>query len=74
MLAATDYFIIWTEEVALRDSNEHVMINLYDDLVTRFGVLKSIILDNSLAFVGLRVTDWVVKNGIHLITSSNYYP
>lgn len=30
--------------------------------------------DNALAFVGLRLTNWVVKHDIHLNTSSNYYP
>ncbi|XP_059073794.1 uncharacterized protein LOC131874433 [Cryptomeria japonica] len=74
VLIATDYFIRWTKAIALKDSNEHVVLNFYDDLVTRFGVPDSIISDNALAFLGLRVTDWAIKNGIHFNTSSNYYP
>ncbi|KAH9324304.1 hypothetical protein KI387_004482, partial [Taxus chinensis] len=41
---------------------------------TRFGVPATIISDNALAFVGSKITEWAVKNGIYLSTSSNYYP
>jgi len=74
ILTATDYFTRWTEAVALKESNESVVLNFYCDLVSRFGVPESIISDNALAFVGLRIIDWAVKNGIYLNTSSNYYP
>ncbi|XP_059076761.1 uncharacterized protein LOC131078293 [Cryptomeria japonica] len=40
----------------------------------RFGVPDSIVSDNALPFVGLRVTDWAIKHNIYLNTSSNYYP
>lgn len=60
--------------MALKEANESVVLNFYDDLVTRFGVPESTISDNSLVCVGLRVSGWAVKNGIHLNTSSNYYP
>lgn len=49
-------------------------MSFYDDLIHRFGTPDSIILDNAMAFTGLRVSEWVVKNGIYLNTSSNYYP
>ncbi|XP_059066471.1 uncharacterized protein LOC131857772 [Cryptomeria japonica] len=54
VLIATDYFTRWTEAVALNEANEGVVLNFYDELITRFGVLDSIISDNSLAFVGLK--------------------
>ncbi|XP_057852363.1 uncharacterized protein LOC131062675 [Cryptomeria japonica] len=73
VITATDYFTRWTEAVALKESNESASLNFYDDLVTRFGVPESIISDNALVFVGLRVSDSAVKNGIYLNTSSNYY-
>lgn len=49
-------------------------MNFYDELITRFGVPKSIVSDNALAFVGSQISDWVVKNVVYLKTSSNYYP
>lgn len=74
VLTATDYFTRWIEAIALKEANEFSVLSFYEDIVTRFGVPDSIISDNALAFVGLRVTYWAVKHGIHLNTSSNYYP
>ncbi|KAH9289484.1 hypothetical protein KI387_033601, partial [Taxus chinensis] len=39
-----------------------------------FGVPATIISDNALAFLGAKITDWAVKHGIYLSSSSNYYP
>lgn len=74
VLTAIDYFTWWTEVVSLKEANESSIMSFYEDIVTRFGVPDSIISNNTLVFVGLRVTDWVVNYGIHLNTSSNYYP
>ena len=74
MLTTIDYFTWWTEATTLKEGNESSVLSFYEDIITRFGVPDSIILDNALAFVGLRVTNWVVKHEIHLNTSSNYYP
>ncbi|XP_059066329.1 uncharacterized protein LOC131857648 [Cryptomeria japonica] len=74
ILIATDYFKKWTEAVPLKEANETFILNFYQDLVSRFGTPKSIISDNALAFIGLRVLDWSVKHNIYLNTLSNYYP
>ncbi|XP_059075103.1 uncharacterized protein LOC131065311 [Cryptomeria japonica] len=74
ILTTMDYFTRWTKAVALREANESVVLNFYDDIVTRFQVPNSIISDNALAFVRLRVSDWAIRNDIYLNTSSNYYP
>ena len=50
VLTATNYFTKWIEAIALKDENESVVLNFYEDLVCRFGVLDSIISDNALAF------------------------
>ena len=55
-LIATDYFTKWTEAVALKDANASVLLNFYEDLVCRFGVPDSIILDNALAFAGNKIS------------------
>lgn len=62
ILTATDYFTKWNEVVALKDTNETSILNFYQDLVSRFGTLDSIISNNALAFIGLRIYDWSVKN------------
>ena len=62
------------EEVSLKDANERVVLNFYEDLVCRFGVPDSIISDNALAFARNKNVEWVVKQGVYLNTSSNYYP
>lgn len=58
----------------LKEANETTILNFYDDIVNRFGVPNSIIPDNALSFIGLKVTNWAFKHGIYLNTSSNYYP
>ena len=58
----------------LKDTNETTVLNFYDDIVNRFGVPDSIISDNVLSFIGMKVTDWAFKHGIYLSKSSNYYP
>ena len=68
------YFTRWTKAIALRDANEFSVLSFYEDIVTKFGIPESIISDNALAFVGFKITNWVVKHGIYLSTSSNYYP
>ncbi|KAH9309108.1 hypothetical protein KI387_037019, partial [Taxus chinensis] len=39
-----------------------------------FGVPFTVISDNVMAFLGMKISEWVVKNGVYLKTSSNYYP
>lgn len=43
--------------MTLKEANETIILNFYDELITRFGVLESIVLDNVLAFVGSRISD-----------------
>ncbi|XP_057841606.2 uncharacterized protein LOC131051215 [Cryptomeria japonica] len=74
ILTTTDYFTKWTEAVTLKEANENLVMNFYQDLVSRFGTPDAIISDNALAFIGLKVSDWSVKNNVFLSASSNYYP
>jgi len=43
-------------------------------LITRYGIPQTIISDNSLAFIGVDVTNFAMKYEIYWKTSSNYYP
>ncbi|XP_059068317.1 uncharacterized protein LOC131858866 [Cryptomeria japonica] len=74
VLTTTNYFTRWTEVVALKEASESVVLNFYEDLVTRFGTPDYIISDNALAFVGTKISEWAVHNGRFSYTSSNYYP
>lgn len=74
IITATNYFTRWTEAVALKGTNERTVLSFYDDIVNRFGVPDSIIYDNALAFIGMKVTNWDFNHIINLSTSSNYYP
>ncbi|KAH9323140.1 hypothetical protein KI387_017779, partial [Taxus chinensis] len=74
ILKATDYFTKWIEAVALKEANESSILDFYEGITTIFGIPATIISDNALAFIGSKVTEWAVKNGIYLSTSSNYYP
>ena len=74
VLTTIDYFTKWREAVALKDANESVVLSFYEDLVCIFGAPDSIISDNALAFAGIKIVEWVVKQGVYLNTSSNYYP
>lgn len=74
IITTTNYFTRWTEVVALKEANESAVLSFYDDIIHRFGIPDSIVSDNALAFTSLKVSEWVVKKGIYLNTSSNYYP
>ena len=73
VLTAIDYFAKWTEAVALKDVNESAILSFYEDLVYKFLVPDLIISNNALAFVGNKIAEWVVKQGVYLNASSNYY-
>lgn len=74
ILTATDYFTGWEEAVPLKNATEAEILNFLEELVSRFGPLKTIILDNAKVFLGLRVTQFALDHGIYLNTSSNYHP
>lgn len=73
ILTTTYYFTKWIKVAALKEVNEVSILNFYQDLVSRFGVLDSIISNNALAFIGLKIFDWSMKNKIFLSTSSKNY-
>lgn len=74
ILTTMDYFTRWMKVVPLKSAIETEIVYFLKELVTRFGPLKTIILDNSRAFLGVKVCHFALNNGIFLKTSSNYYP
>lgn len=73
ILTATDYFTCWTEAIPLKNATEAEILSFLEELVVRFGLLKTIILDNARAFTSSKVTQFALSHGIYLKTSSNYY-
>lgn len=73
ILTATNYFTKWTKFVTLKEANDTFVLNFYQDLVSRFGTLDSIVSENGLAFIGLGIYDQSIRNNIFPNTSSNYY-
>ncbi|KAH9292619.1 hypothetical protein KI387_042195, partial [Taxus chinensis] len=49
VLTTTDYFTRWKEAVALKESNENVVMDFLEGIMTRFGVPFTVISDNALA-------------------------
>ena len=56
------------------DTHQEAMDFLEDNIITRFGVLARIIIDNGLCFVSSEMSSFGFKYGIVLSHSSNYYP
>ena len=75
ILTATDYFTRWVEAIPLRKVNEDAVIDfLQDHIMTRFGVIISLVFDNSTYFSLIRLTKFSHEKGIKLQYSANYYP
>ncbi|KAH9302019.1 hypothetical protein KI387_013602, partial [Taxus chinensis] len=55
ILIATDYFTKWNEVVTLKEEINSSILDFYEGIITRFGVLTTIILDNTLAFLGTKI-------------------
>jgi len=74
ILTTTDYFTRWLEVVLLKNAIEKEILNFLEDLVACFGPPKTIISDNTRAFLGSKISDFAFNNKIFLKASSNYYP
>ena len=75
ILTATDYFTRWVEVILLRKINEDEVISfLQDHIMTRFGVLVSLVFDNAKYFSSIKLTAFAHEKGIKLHYSANYYP
>lgn len=68
------YFTRWVEAIYLRNTTEAEILNFIEEITCRFGLPKTIIYDNARAFLGSKICQFALDNGIFLKTSSNYYP
>lgn len=58
----------------LKNAIEANIVDFLEELVTRFGLPKTIIFDNAKGFLGSKVCQFILVHGIFLKMSSNYYP
>jgi hypothetical protein len=75
ILTTSDYLTRWVEDVPTKKSMEEVVMKfLEENIITIFGVLAKITIDNSIAFSTIALNEFCFKYGIVLSHSSNYYP
>ena len=75
ILTATDYFTRWVNAIPLRKVNEDAIMDLLQDhIMTRFGVLISLVFYNASYFSSIKLTEFSNKKGMKLNYSDNYYP
>jgi hypothetical protein len=65
VLVATDYFTKWTEVVALKNINEHI--------IHRFGIPQTLTTDQGTSFMSKEVREFAELYRIKLLNSSPYY-
>lgn len=75
ILTTTDYFKRWIEAIPLKWVNDQELISfLQQNIISKFKIPTSLVLDNAKYFSSLRLYDFSLENGIILKHSTNYYP
>jgi hypothetical protein len=75
ILTTTNYFMKWPEVMALNKADVKELIKfLKDNILSRFGVLDKIFIDNGSIFIGSKFMEFYGKYGIIMGQSSNNYP
>jgi transposase InsO family protein len=75
ILTTTYYFTKWAEVVPLKHlADEQVISSLENNIFSRFGLPLEIIIDNGIAFISTKLTQFLAKLGVKNFTSSAYYP
>ena len=55
-------------------NTKYVISFLESNIVTRFGVLESLVFDNASYFYSINIIQYALEKGIKLKYSANYYP
>ena len=75
ILIATDYCTHWIEVEIFRNCMAKVVIDFMEEhIVTRFGILFSLVCNNGSAFALVFLTQWALENQVIIKFSSNYCP
>ena len=71
LLVATDYFTKWVEAIPLVNiADSNVKNFLWENIVTRFGILKMLVADNGSQFKSKKIYKFYEKLGIRQSFSS----
>jgi transposase InsO family protein len=75
ILTTTDYFTKWIEEIPTKQATDAVIIQFLETkILSRFGSLVKIIIDNAVAFKSKRMEKICQDYNITLGNSTMYYP
>ena len=75
ILTATDYFIKWIEAILSRQATNFVVISfLENNILSRIGCPKKLIIDNAAAFKSMKMVNFCNQYHITLGHSTTYYP
>ena len=75
ILTTTDYFTRWTKAIPLKNVNDNEVIQILQwNIITKFGLPKSLVFYNVTYFYSLKVIEFALKHNINLRYSTNYYP
>jgi transposase InsO family protein len=74
-MTAIDYFTKWVEAIPMRNATDTVVIRfLEENILSRFGCPREIVIDNSRAFKSMAMISFFQKYNIVLGHSTTYYP
>ena len=75
ILTVTDYFTRWVEAIPLKAANTNSIISfLESNIVTRFGVPKSLAFDNASYLNSIDLTQYSLEKGIKVKYSKKILP
>ena len=75
ILTGIDYFTKWIEDIPTRKAKDNVIIQFIEDnILTKFGFPRKIIIDNAQAFKSNKLINFCEKKNITLNHSTTYYP
>ena len=68
ILVATDYFTKWIEAIPTQNTTHQVVMKfLYENILSRFGCPKRLVIDNAAAFKAEALVDMCKSMGIQLV-------
>jgi transposase InsO family protein len=74
ILTATYYFTKFIESIPTRSVSHKVIISFLEDIMSRFGCPRRIIIDNATSFKVEPLIKFCEKYGITIVHSTPYYP
>jgi transposase InsO family protein len=75
ILTAADYFTKWVEVIPTRNATDSTVISfLEENILSRFGCPRKIVIDNAQAFKSMAMIRFCQKYNIVLGHSMAYYP